>query len=200
MKKQHPQGELFSKAKPDYLKKFDPTKFEVGHHVFSDGCCEPNPGSGGWGIVAICNGAEIFSDHGGEPDTTNNRMELLALLKAIGWARQYPTLPILVWSDSQYAVKGSNDWRHNWKAKGWKRAGDNATPKNQSLANADLWMAIDEALSGPRAANISVHWIKGHAGLIWNERADELAGMGVAQICADPVEDLDREYRAIMAD
>lgn len=195
------QGELFERPRPDYLTAFDGSKVSNGRHIFADGASVPNPGLGGWGVVAICNGAEIFSDCGGEEETTNNRMELVALLRAVEWARHYPTIPVTIWSDSQYCVKGANDWRHRWKARGWRRGGDNAEPKNQILQNSDLWREIDAALSGPRASNISISWIKGHAGHRWNERADELAALGRASLqhFGAQGEDLDAEYRAVMA-
>ncbi|MBL0374019.1 ribonuclease HI [Rhizobium sp. KVB221] len=188
------------KPKPDYLTSFTPSIVLSGHHVFADGACVPNPGPGGWGIVAYLDGQEIYSDNGGDKDATNNTMELTAVLQAIRWATQYPALAITIWSDSQYVVKGVNEWRHGWKRNGWKRGGPNATEKNQSLANAAVWVAIDEALTIRRAANISVAWVKGHSGAIGNERADELAEMGRQSITeADmPIEtDLDVQYRAI---
>lgn len=189
-----------AKPRPDYLAGFDPVAAVSGHHVYADGACVPNPGPGGWGVVAYQDGAEIFSDHGGAPAATNNIMELTAVLNAITWATQYPTLPVSIWSDSQYVVNGVNDWRHGWKAKGWQRGGDNAKPENRVLLNADLWQAIDAALSGPRAGNISVRWVKGHAGHLGNERADELAEMGRQLSTASGrfPDDLDAEFRAVV--
>jgi ribonuclease HI len=108
---------------------------------------------------------------------------------------------VSVWTDSQYVVNGVNDWRHGWKAKGWQRGSDKAEPKNRILLNADLWQQIDAGLESPRAANIRVYWVKGHAGHIGNERADELAEIGRQSLDDQgPVlDDLDAEYRAVMA-
>jgi ribonuclease HI len=173
-----------------------------GYHVFADGAAVPNPGAGGWGFVAYQDGEEVWSDCGGEPETTNNRMEIAAVLEAILWSCQYPTLAITIWSDSQYTCNGVNDWRHGWKAKGWQRGGPDAKPENRILLNADLWRAIDEALCDPRAANIKIYWVKGHAGHVGNERADELAEIGrqtYAEVVQLLEQDLDAEYRAMMA-
>jgi ribonuclease HI len=191
------------KPKPDYLTAFPLTDVSKGYHVFADGAAVPNPGDGGWGFVAYRDGVEIHSDCGGEPDSTNNQMELTAILNASSWASQYPAIEITIWSDSEYSVSGVNDWRHGWKAKGWRRGGPNAKEKNQSLANVDLWKAIDEALSSPRAGNISVKWVKGHNGTVGNERADELAEIGrrsVHSLHELKVDDLDARYRSIMAE
>lgn len=190
-----------SKPKPAYLTAFDPVGVKIGYHVFADGACVPNPGPGGWGIVVYKDGQEIHSDCGGEETATNNTMEITAVLKAIEWARQYPALAITIWSDSQYVVNGVNDWRHGWKRNGWQRGSDKAEPKNRHLANAGLWQAIDEALSGPRAAAIAINWIKGHAGHDGNERADELAEIGRQSSgnSGQVADDLDAEYRAVMA-
>lgn len=190
------------KPRPDYLSAFSPEVIATGYHIFADGASVPNPGVGGWGFVAYRDGQEIASDCGGEPEATNNTMELTALLRAILWALQYPSVAVTIWTDSEYSVKGVNEWMFGWKRNGWQRGSDKAEPKNRHLANADLWKAIDEALSGPRAANIRVFWVKGHAGHIGNERADELAEMGRQQlsgISGQLNDDLDAEYRAVMA-
>lgn len=188
--------------KPIYLRSFDPDLVATGYHVFADGASIPNPGVGGWAFVAYRDGQEIYSDCGGEEDSTNNRMEITAVLQAVQWAKQYPTVKITIWSDSQYVVNGVNDWRHGWKAKGWQRGGPDAKPENRILLNAELWQELDAAIEDPRAGNISVCWVKGHAGHLWNERADELAEIGRQQLERNPlqlVDDLDAEYRAVMA-
>ncbi|MQW45589.1 ribonuclease HI [Sinorhizobium meliloti] len=176
--------------------------FSVGVHVFADGACEPNPGPGGWGVAIYRDGLEIASDHGGDADTTNNRMELTGLLKGIEAAKSFGS-PVTIWCDSQYAVKGTNEWRHGWKKHGWQRGGPNADPKNRILLNADLWRAIDDALAG--TDHIKIKWCKGHAGIAGNERADELSNIGIASFAAvslaqEPVDYLTAEYRSLMGE
>jgi ribonuclease HI len=202
-------GKIDKKAKPqklqpEYLRAFHPDVIKSGYHVFADGAAVPNPGAGGWGIATFRDGHEIYSESGSDQDTTNNAMELTSLLRAIRWAMQYPTVVITIWSDSQYAVHGANVWRHKWKTNGWQRGGEKAEMHNRVLLNADLWREIDAELCDPRAANVKVYWVKGHAGILGNERADELAEIGRQSIERQPDEwiddDLDSQYRAIMAE
>lgn len=157
---------------------FSPARFATGIHIFSDGAAIPNPGAGGWGVVVYEDGAEIATACGGDPETTNNQMELVGLLNAIEKAKALPENPaVTIWSDSQYCVKGATEWMPGWKSKGWLRAGENAEPKNRVVMNVELWKAIDEALSSA-AVNISIRWVKGHSGVAGNERADQLAEKG----------------------
>ncbi len=142
----------------------------AGLVLFSDGGCEPNPGDGGWGFAVYRDGVEVHSDCGGMLDSTNNIMELTGMLMAIRWASGQAE-PVHILCDSQYVVNGCNDWRHGWKKKGWSRG------KEKELANADLWQQIDASLDGQ--AHITIGWVKGHAGITGNERADELATMGM---------------------
>ncbi|RVQ68145.1 ribonuclease H family protein [Sinorhizobium medicae] len=172
----------------------DHAAFSVGLHIFADGACEPNPGPGGWGVAVYRDGVEVASDHGGDADTTNNRMELTGLLRGIEAAKALGA-PAILWCDSQYAVKGANEWMHNWKKRGWKK------PGNEELKNIELWQSIDAALSGPD--QITIRWCKGHAGIIGNERADELSNIGIASVLGvpivqEPVEYLTAEYRALL--
>lgn len=147
----------------------------AGLHVYADGCCEPNPGPGGWGVVAYVDGVEVHTETGGELQTTNNAMELSALLAAIYWASSRPE-SCVIWSDSMYSVKGANEWRHRWKANGWKRKGEKAKDHNRDVANLDLWRAIDNGLTS--SPSIEIRWCRGHSGIRGNERADELALIG----------------------
>ncbi len=151
-----------------------PSSFSKGVHIFCDGAAVPNPGAGGWGVVVYRDGVEVHSQSGGDPDTTNNRMEMGALLIAIETATRIAA-PVTIWSDSQYCVNGANDWRHKWKRHGWKKT----AKASELVKNADLWQAIDTALEdASNFGRITITWIKGHAGIVGNERADELAEIG----------------------
>jgi ribonuclease HI len=136
--------------------------------VYCDGGCEPNPGQGGWGVVIEHGDDERVEFFGGEPDTTNNRMELMAAISAL---EALPvTCRVIVRSDSQYVVKGITEWINRWRAKGWrvKRGG---TP----VANVDLWRRLDRAAA---TRHVTWEWVRGHAGTDGNERADRLASCG----------------------
>jgi ribonuclease HI len=186
----------------DYSK-FTPDLFARGIHIFCDGAAVPNPGLGGWGVAVYEDGVEVGSAFGGDPQTTNNQMELTAILNAIeeAWKFVADWSEVTIWCDSQYCVKGCNEWMVGWKAKGWQRGSDKAEPKNRELANADLWKAIDEALSEvPKFGRVNIKWVKGHIGVAGNERSDELAEMGrqQAEDSAQPKDDLTERYRQIM--
>jgi ribonuclease HI len=145
--------------------------------VFADGCYEPGSGDGGWAFVVYRNAVEIASDSGGIRDTANSSAELIALLEAATWINSNITAePAVIWSDSVYAVKGCNGWRHIWKNNGWKKTGPNSKGRRRTIANRDLWMAIDLQLS--RNHLLTIAWCKGHSGIHGNERADELADGG----------------------
>lgn len=199
---------LKGKKKKDYSK-FTPELFADGIHVFADGASVPNPGVGGWGVVAYNDGVEISSSFGGEAQTTNNIMELTALINAIEMAGKLSGNSgqlVTVWCDSQYCVRGINEWMKGWKANGWQRGHDGMEPQNRVLLNCELWKAIDQAVAGyTRFGKIVIRWVKGHIGVAGNERADELAEMGrqlaadkQAGLLIDPAEDLDERYRQIM--
>ncbi|BCG88489.1 hypothetical protein MesoLj113c_45990 [Mesorhizobium sp. 113-3-9] len=146
------------------------SRHDDGLLVYADGACEPNPGAGGWAFVVYRDGLEVYSECGGDPDATNNTMEMTAALQALRWiAENISGEPVRLLTDSMYVVNGCNDWRHGWKRKGWKRGAVKA------LANADLWQALDAALI---ARPIKLEWVKGHCGIIGNERADELSLIG----------------------
>ncbi|MEM7241632.1 MAG: ribonuclease HI [Pseudomonadota bacterium] len=140
-------------------------------YAYTDGACSGNPGPGGWGVVllAIENGQEIKRRElkGGAAETTNNQMELTAAIEALN-ALERPSALTLV-TDSIYVKDGITKWIHGWKAKGWTKKG--------GLKNKELWQALDAATA---RHDITWEWIKGHAGHVHNERADELAREGMA--------------------
>ena len=138
--------------------------------VFTDGACRGNPGPGGWGALLRYGNKEkeLF---GGEPDTTNNRMELMAAIKALE-ALSRPCDVVLT-TDSQYVRQGITSWMEGWKRKGWK------TASRQPVKNQDLWQQLDEQAS---RHTIDWHWVKGHSGHRENEIADQLANRGVDQL------------------
>lgn len=137
--------------------------------IYSDGCCKGNPGPGGWGALLIYN-QHVKEIYGGEDYTTNNRMELLAVIEALKTIKNQ-SIPILVTTDSQYVKNGIQSWIHNWKRNGWK----NSTGK--PVKNDDLWKVLDTLV---HQFSIKWNWVKGHAGVFENERADQLANLGCA--------------------
>jgi len=132
--------------------------------VFTDGSATPNPGPGGWGAVYVVDGEVVAQDHGHQPNTTNNRMELTALLKGIELVP--PGTPAIVYSDSNLAVRTVSEWAAGWARRGWKR-------KTGPVENLDLVKPLFEAFQ--RRPELEIRWIKAHAGNRWNEYADSLA-------------------------
>ena len=135
--------------------------------IYTDGACSGNPGPGGWGAI-LRSGAHEKEIWGGEPATTNNRMELLAVIRALNTLKR--SVNVRVHTDSQYVQKGITEWIHGWKARGWK------TAAKAPVKNADLWRALDEARERHQVKWL---WVRGHSGHAENERADELARRGV---------------------
>jgi len=135
--------------------------------IFTDGACKGNPGLGGWGALLVT-GAHEKELFGGERNTTNNRMELKAVIEALT-ALTRPC-DVVLYTDSQYVQKGISEWIHGWKARGWK------TAAREPVKNVDLWQALDAAQARHR---IQWCWVRGHNGHAGNERADALANRGV---------------------
>jgi ribonuclease HI len=138
--------------------------------IYTDGACKGNPGPGGWGAL-LRTGEHVKELCGGEPNTTNNRMELKAVIEALGALTRPCT--VIVHTDSQYVQKGISEWIHGWKARGWK------TAAKAPVKNVDLWQALDAAQA---RHSIEWRWVKGHAGHEGNERADVLANRGVGMV------------------
>ena len=137
--------------------------------AYTDGACKGNPGPGGWGVL-LRSGTNERELYGGEPGTTNNRMELTAVIQALAALKRPCAITLYV--DSQYVLKGITEWLPGWKAKGWRTAAK--TP----VKNVELWQQLDELVrSGGH--RIDWQWVRGHNGDPGNERADALANMGV---------------------
>ncbi len=135
--------------------------------IYTDGACKGNPGPGGWGALLQFDGREKELC-GGEADTTNNRMELTAVIRALQALKRHCDIDI--YTDSQYVQKGISEWISAWKRRGWK------TADKKPVKNVDLWLELDQLVA---AHAIRWHWVKGHAGHAENERADQLANRGI---------------------
>jgi len=140
--------------------------------IYTDGACSGNPGPGGWGVL-LQYGDKEKTLKGGEPSTTNNRMEMTAAIKAIEAINETYTGEIILWTDSTYVMKGITEWIHGWKKKNWVKS------DKKPVINTDLWKVLDNLNS---QKNIQWNWVKGHAGVEGNERADELARQGLEEI------------------
>ncbi len=140
--------------------------------AYTDGACSGNPGPGGWGVLLIArDGDTVLKERelkGGEAETTNNRMELLAAIEALDALSRPSALTIV--TDSAYVKNGVTSWIHGWKRNGWR------TSNKKPVKNEDLWRRLDEAQS---RHDVTWEWVKGHAGHPENERADELARAGM---------------------
>ena len=140
--------------------------------IYTDGACKGNPGPGGWGAWLSAGGREREL-WGGVPQTTNNRMELTAVIKALSVLTRHCS--VAIYTDSEYVRNGITTWIHGWKKRGWR------TADGKPVKNVELWQQLD-GLSA--AHDVAWHWVKGHAGDPGNERADQLANRGVAQALA----------------
>ena len=138
--------------------------------IFTDGACSGNPGPGGWGAILRFGTVETEL-YGGEPATTNNRMELMAAIQALEALKR--PVKVRLYTDSEYVKNGITKWIYGWKAKGWK------TADNKPVKNEDLWKRLDAA---KQQHEIEFHWVRGHAGHPENERADALARQGVEDV------------------
>jgi ribonuclease HI len=138
--------------------------------IYTDGACKGNPGPGGWGALlkSEAGNKKIF---GGERDTTNNRMELTAVIRAL--ETLLPGSQVEIHTDSQYVQKGMSEWLHDWKRRGWR------TADRKPVKNVDLWQELDRLA---RAHRIDWHWVRGHAGHPENECADALANRGIESL------------------
>lgn len=141
--------------------------------LFTDGACSGNPGPGGWGALLRYKSTEKELS-GAEPDTTNNRMELMAAIEGLKAMKR--ACHVTLYTDSKYVLQGVTEWMDGWKARGWKTA-DKKPVKNQ-----DLWMALDEQV---KRHTVKWEWVKGHNGHIENERVDELARMAIISMKAE---------------
>ena len=137
--------------------------------IYTDGACKGNPGPGGWGVV-LRSGAQQKELFGGELNTTNNRMEMMAVIQALQALKR--PCEVTLFLDSEYVRKGITEWVHGWKVRGWK------TAAKQPVKNVDLWQQLDQLVT-TSGHKIDWRWVKGHAGEPGNERADELANDGV---------------------
>jgi ribonuclease HI len=140
--------------------------------IYADGACRGNPGPGGWGVW-MKSGAHEKELFGGEKLTTNNRMELTAVIQALTQLKQ--RCVVIVYTDSQYVRQGITSWIHGWKARGWR------TADKQPVKNVELWQQLDTLNAGH---DVTWRWVKGHSGDPGNDRADALANQGVDSVTA----------------
>ncbi|MFO3136138.1 ribonuclease HI [Legionella pneumophila serogroup 1] len=138
--------------------------------IYSDGACKGNPGPGGWGVLLRYNGREKTL-HGGEAQTTNNRMELMAAIKGLEALKR--PCEVDLYTDSQYLQQGMKEWIKTWKRNGWRNS------KKELVKNAELWKSLDNLAS---IHNIHWHWVKGHSGHLENDLVDALANLGIEEL------------------
>ena len=139
--------------------------------IYTDGACRGNPGPGGWGAV-LMHGGKVKKLYGGEQETTNNRMELTAVIKALECIKGNKW-SLEITSDSKYVLQGITEWIEGWKRKGWRSA------SKKPVMNVDLWQRLDQLV---QPFDITWHWVKGHSGHPENEMADQLANQGIDEL------------------
>ena len=140
--------------------------------IYTDGACRGNPGPGGWGAW-LQSGGHVKEMYGGQQETTNNRMELLAAIRSLSTLKG--ACKVILYTDSVYVKQGITEWISNWKQRGWK------TAARKPVKNADLWRELDAVAEG---RDIDWRWVKGHSGDPGNEKADELANRGIDEMLA----------------
>ena len=138
--------------------------------IYTDGACRGNPGPGGWGVVLRYKGREKTL-YGGEPHTTNNRMELMAAIAGLEALKR--SSQVALTTDSQYVKRGITEWMADWKRRGWR------TADRKPVKNVDLWQRLDEVVGKHQ---VSWHWVRGHTGHVENERADTLANQAIDEL------------------
>ncbi|AJD48375.1 RNase H [Isoalcanivorax pacificus W11-5] len=138
--------------------------------MYTDGACRGNPGPGGWGVL-LRYGTVQKTLHGGEPQTTNNQMELTAVIKGLEALKQ--PCQVVLYTDSKYVLEGITKWIHGWKRNGWR------TASKSPVKNGELWQRLDQAAA---RHSIEWRWVKGHSGDAGNERADQLANQGIDEL------------------
>ena len=141
-------------------------------NLYTDGACKGNPGPGGWGVVIIKNGMPVDEIYGGELNTTNNRMELLAVIHGLNKIEEGDT--VRANTDSMYVKNGITSWINKWVENGWK------TAAKKDVANKDLWVKLHNIVE---VRKVTWNWVRGHSGDAGNERADFLANKGVSDYC-----------------
>ena len=144
----------------------------TGVKIYTDGACRGNPGPGGWGVLLVAGDTERELC-GGAAETTNNRMELTAAIRAFEAMKR--RCHVSIYTDSKYVLQGVTEWLEQWKRRGWK------TAAKKPVKNEDLWRELDDLLAGH---DIEWHWVKGHSGHSGNERADALANQGIDNMLA----------------
>lgn len=138
--------------------------------LYTDGACRGNPGPGGWGVV-LQYGSSRKTLHGGDPATTNNRMELTAVIRGLQALTRRCSVKVV--TDSKYVIQGITEWMPNWKQRGWR------TAAKKPVLNSELWMQLDELVAGHA---VQWEWVKGHSGHPENELADQLANRGIDEL------------------